>query len=73
MIAQPSSRVGNNLDPEAIHQIMYSFAPSRVLFTGVRLGVFSHIASGKRTAREIAGAAKANERGVRMLLDALVA
>ena len=73
LIAQPSNRVGNNLDPEPIHQMMYSFAPSRVLFTGVRLGVFSHIASGKRTAREIAGAAKANERGVRMLLDALVA
>ncbi len=73
LIAQPSRRVGNNLDPEPIHQIMYSFAPSRVLFTGVRLGVFSHIASGKHTAGEIAKEAKASERGVRMVLDALVA
>jgi ubiquinone/menaquinone biosynthesis C-methylase UbiE len=51
----------------------FSFAPSRILTTGVQLGVFSHIAEGKQTAAEIAHAEGANPRGMRMLLDALAA
>jgi ubiquinone/menaquinone biosynthesis C-methylase UbiE len=51
----------------------FSFIPSRVLSAGLQLGVFAHIAAGKRTVPEIAAAAQASERGMRMLLDALVA
>jgi len=64
---------GSDPNPELLHQINFSHVPSRVLATGVQLGVFTHIADGKRTAEAIARAAKANPRGMRMLLDALVA
>jgi len=60
-------------DPELLHQMAFSFIPSRVLSAGLQLGVFSHIAAGKQTAEEVAVAAQASERGIRMLLDALVA
>jgi ubiquinone/menaquinone biosynthesis C-methylase UbiE len=60
------------LDPEMLHQLHFSFVPSRVLSVGVRLGVFSHIAGGRQTATAVARAAGGNERGIRMLLDALV-
>jgi len=61
------------LDPEVLHQMTFSFIPSRVLSAGLQLGVFSHMAAGKETVREIAQATRASERGMRMLLDALVA
>jgi ubiquinone/menaquinone biosynthesis C-methylase UbiE len=60
-------------DPELLHQMAFSFIPSRVLSAGLQLGVFSHIAAGKKTAKEVAAAAQASECGIRMLLDALVA
>ena len=60
-------------DPELLHQMAFSFIPSRVLSAGLQLGVFSHLAAGKQTAEEVAAAAQASERGIRMLLDALVA
>lgn len=68
-----SQNRSGNLSPETLHQIHFSFAPSRVLVTGVQLGVFSHIADGKNTAEAVARAAKSSPRGMRMLLDALVA
>ncbi len=60
-------------DPELLHQMVFSFIPSRVLTAGLQLGVFSLIAAGKTAAGEIAVAAQASERGVKMLLNALVA
>ena len=60
-------------DPELLHQMAFSFLPSRVLSAGLQLGVFSHIAAGNKTVAEVAAAAQASERGIRMLLDALVA
>jgi ubiquinone/menaquinone biosynthesis C-methylase UbiE len=54
-------------------QMHFSFAPSVVLSAGVQLDVFSHIAEGRNTAAEVARAAGATERGVRMLLDTLTA
>ena len=44
---------------------------SRALVAGVELDVFSHIAKGKRTVKEIAEAAGASLRGMASLLDAL--
>jgi ubiquinone/menaquinone biosynthesis C-methylase UbiE len=66
------NRFGPNTNPELLHQLFFSFVPSRVLTTGVQLHVFAHIASGKQTAEEVARAAKTSRRGMRMLLDALV-
>jgi ubiquinone/menaquinone biosynthesis C-methylase UbiE len=76
MAAALLRRQGRNrddLNPEQLHQISFSFIPSRVLTAGVELGVFTHIAGGKHTAEAIARAAKADRRGMRMLLDALAA
>lgn len=60
-------------DPEILIQMQFSFAPALALTTGIQLRVFSHIADGRSTVTEIAAAAKASERGTRMLLDFLVA
>jgi ubiquinone/menaquinone biosynthesis C-methylase UbiE len=65
-------REGNRLTPEALMEMSFSFGPSRILSAGLQLGVFSHIAAGKRAVADIAQAAGASERGMRMLLDALV-
>ena len=46
---------------------------ARTLVAGVELNVFSHIAAGRRTVKEIAGAAGASPRGMSSLLDALTA
>jgi ubiquinone/menaquinone biosynthesis C-methylase UbiE len=46
---------------------------ARSLVAGVELNVFSHIAAGKRTVKEIAEAAGASPRGMSSLLDALTA
>lgn len=61
------------LSPEPIFQMSFSFVPSRVLSAGVALDVFTHIAAGSRSVEEISKAAGASERGMRMLLDSLVA
>src|SRR5258705_3187471 len=46
---------------------------SRTLAAAVELDVFSHMAEGKRTAKDVAGAAGASPRGMAYLLDALTA
>lgn len=61
------------MTPEPLMHLFFSMVPARVLMSGVQLQVFSHISAGQRTAEEIAEAAGASERGMRMLLDALVA
>lgn len=61
------------MNPEVLHQLHFSFVPSRVMSAGLQFGVFSHIAAGRKTAAAVAHAAGASERGTRMLLDALVA
>jgi ubiquinone/menaquinone biosynthesis C-methylase UbiE len=50
----------------------FGFAPARILSAALELGVFDHIAGGSVTAGKIAHAAGASERGMCMLLDALV-
>jgi ubiquinone/menaquinone biosynthesis C-methylase UbiE len=63
---------GGEMSPEIIMQMAFSHAPARILSSAVQLDLFSHLAGGKQTAQEIAQAAGASARGVRMLLDALV-
>jgi ubiquinone/menaquinone biosynthesis C-methylase UbiE len=66
---QPS---GVESNPEILHQIHFSFLPSRVLSSALRLGVFSYIAAGRKNVAAIARAAGSSTRGMRMLLDALI-
>lgn len=68
----PSRRSRRELNPEVLHQLHFSFVPARVFSVGLRLGVFSHIAAGRQSAAAVALASGSNERGTRMLLDALV-
>ena len=61
------------INPGKIFETCFAFAPSRILVAGVDLDVFTHIANGNRTAKEIANAANANIRGMEILLNSLVA
>ena len=45
MAAPHFSGAGAALDPQVLHQMWFSFAPSCVLAAGVQLDVFSHIAA----------------------------
>ena len=58
--------------PERIIQDLWAARNAQALMAGTELDLFTHIKNGKRTAKEIARAAKASERGTRRLLDALV-
>jgi len=57
--------------PQQIIEHLWAARAAQALVAGVELDVFTQIAQGKRTAREVARAAKASERGVEHLLDAL--
>jgi ubiquinone/menaquinone biosynthesis C-methylase UbiE len=71
-MAETGPQPGGGMGAELIMQMAFSHAPARILSSAVQLGLFSPLAEGKQTAQEIASAAGASERGVRMLLDALV-
>ncbi len=58
--------------PNKIFDISWGFARSWTLASAVELDVFTHIAAGRRTVKDIAQAVKASERGMEMLLNALV-
>ena len=61
------------LSPVVLLEDLMGAWRSRALVTAVELEIFSHIAAGNRTVKEIAEAAEASERGIAILLDALVA
>ncbi len=69
---EANDRKHEGVDTEKFLQLHFSFGPSRVLTTALQLKVFSHIAGGNSSAAAIARSAGASERGMRMLLDALV-
>jgi len=60
------------LTPEAIMDEFIAGWRSQAMFSAVELDVFTRLAAGKRTAKEIAAAAGASLRGLTILLDALV-
>ena len=62
-----------SLSPARIMEDLTGAWRSRTLIAAVELDVFSHIADGKRTVKEIADAAGASPRGMAYLLDALTA
>jgi 3-hydroxy-5-methyl-1-naphthoate 3-O-methyltransferase len=61
------------LSPAPIMEDLTGLWRSRALAAGVELDVFSHIAKGKRTVKDLAEAAGASPRGMAYLLDALTA
>ena len=61
-----------NVTPQRIIQDLWAARETQVLVAGVELNIFTHIEKGKRTAKGIARAANASERGIEHLLDALV-
>ena len=62
-----------HLSPSTVMEDLTGTWRSRTLATAVDLGVFGHIAAGKRNAVKIAEAAEASLRGMTSLLDALTA
>src|SRR6266481_4703872 len=58
--------------PERIIQDIWAARNAQALMAGTELDLFTHIHNGKHTAKEIARAATASERGTRRLLGALV-
>ena len=69
-MAQPAKQI--DVTPQRILEDLWAARNAQALMAGTELDLFTHIAAGKRSAREIARAAKASGRGVVMLLDALV-
>ncbi|GIW42362.1 MAG: O-methyltransferase [Candidatus Binatia bacterium] len=59
------------LAPEALVDTLFSFLRTGVVKAAVELDLFTHVARGASTLGEIARAAGAPERGVRILLDVL--
>ena len=58
--------------PERIIEALWAARGAQVLVAAVELDLFTHVAAGSHTAKEIARAAGASERGMARLLDALV-
>jgi C-methyltransferase len=68
----PTAEAGA-LTPEPLMQMMQGMHATAILRAGVQLGVFDQIAAGNNQAGPIASAIGADERGTRILLDALAA
>jgi ubiquinone/menaquinone biosynthesis C-methylase UbiE len=58
--------------PDKIMSMLWASRGTQALIAGIELEVFDHIESGKRTAKEIARAARSSPRATERLLDALV-
>ncbi|MDA8051767.1 MAG: class I SAM-dependent methyltransferase [Rhodospirillales bacterium] len=69
-MSQPASPLTG---PQSLIEMQFAMMPSRVLAAGVQLDLFSRLADGIDTVPALAVAVGASERGLRMLLDALVA
>jgi hypothetical protein len=59
------------MSPDALFALLFGHVRTGVLKAAVDLELFTHIARGKRTVEEIARAAYADQRGVRIVLDVL--
>ena len=59
------------VSPDLFWQTMTAFQHSAALKTAVELDIFTHIGAGNHTAAEISQAARASERGARILCDVL--
>jgi ubiquinone/menaquinone biosynthesis C-methylase UbiE len=61
------------MSAEPLMQMIQGLQVTAILRAGIQLGIFDQIANGKTRASSIAAAIGADERGTRILLDALVA
>jgi ubiquinone/menaquinone biosynthesis C-methylase UbiE len=69
----PSSKDGRGISARPVVEDLWAGWKARALVAAIDLDVFGHLAAGKRTVGEIAAAAHATPRGMRGLLDTLVA
>lgn len=69
----PRKTIKTPLSPDTFMEDLMGAWRSRALVAAVELDVFSSIAAGKRTVKEVAEAVRASQRGIANLLDALVA
>lgn len=69
----PISKDGRGVSARPVVEDFWAGWKARVLVAAINLDVFRHLAAGKRSVGEIAAAAHATPRGMRGLLDALVA
>jgi ubiquinone/menaquinone biosynthesis C-methylase UbiE len=65
------SSTESNVGPQQIIEHLWAARAAQTLVAGIELDVFTHIDSGKRTAKEVARASKSNARATEHLLDAL--
>jgi 2-polyprenyl-3-methyl-5-hydroxy-6-metoxy-1,4-benzoquinol methylase len=65
--------IAQQLTPDRVMQMAYGFWVTQILSSAAEFDFFSHIASGRRTADDVAAAARTDGRGTRMVLDSLVA
>jgi cyclopropane fatty-acyl-phospholipid synthase-like methyltransferase len=72
-IQQPNAVAAPPVSPEPLIQMIQGLQVTATLQAAVQLGVFDRIAEGTDTVASIASAVEANERGTRILLDALAA
>jgi 3-hydroxy-5-methyl-1-naphthoate 3-O-methyltransferase len=61
----------SEVTPQKLQQDLWAVLGAQALTTGVELDIFTIISEGNRTPKEVARRAKASQRGVRMLMDAL--
>jgi ubiquinone/menaquinone biosynthesis C-methylase UbiE len=66
------SELPNNPDFDYLQRLSISHLATRILMSGVQLGVFETIGEDEKTANEIAEQTGNSRRGIRMLLDCLV-
>src|SRR5579884_2735091 len=66
------SATQTNVTPQRIIEDLWAGWRAQTLVAAVELDLFTHIAEGKRTSKEIARSASSSEHGTRRLLDALV-
>ncbi|MDE3137181.1 MAG: methyltransferase domain-containing protein [Acidobacteriota bacterium] len=69
----PSSKDGRGVSARPVVEDLWAGWKAQALVAAVDLDIFRHLASGKRSVGEIAAAAHATPRGIRGLLDTLVA
>ena len=58
--------------PMTLMDTAWGFTRTQVLETGVELDIFTHIEKGHTNSKSLAQAINASERGIRILLNALV-
>jgi predicted O-methyltransferase YrrM len=61
------------MDAAQLDQLAAAYRPAAIFFAALRLGVFTALDSAPRSAAELAGELESDERGVRILCDALAA